>query len=152
MDIVQSRYRSANPIDVIICSWYLLPHSHDMIMARYPGRIQSLLTRAHKEIIVAIARSTMSQATKEQSALERYLPILTWLPAYRRDWLRTDIVASYFNSEVQRNIDEAGTPVRQVMIDARAINRMDSTAAEHLNRLKADLDRQGILPSFTGSG
>ena len=35
----------------------------------------------------------MSQATKEQSALERYLPILTWLPAYRRDWLRTDIVA-----------------------------------------------------------
>ena len=35
----------------------------------------------------------MSQATKEQSTLKRYIPILTWLPAYRRDWLRTDIIA-----------------------------------------------------------
>ena len=52
--------------------------------------------------------------------------------------------ASFFNSEVQRNIDQADAPVRQVLIDGEAINRIDSTAVEHLVKLKANLDRQSI--------
>ncbi len=39
------------------------------------------------------ARSTGAQAAPSSHGLARVLPILSWLPAYHRAWLRPDLIA-----------------------------------------------------------
>jgi hypothetical protein len=36
----------------------------------------------------------MPIAARQTSIVQRHLPILGWLPAYRRDWLLPDVLAS----------------------------------------------------------
>jgi MFS superfamily sulfate permease-like transporter len=52
--------------------------------------------------------------------------------------------AGYFADEVRRLIAEAATPVREVLIPAQQINQLDSTGAEQLERLQAELQEQRI--------
>jgi high affinity sulfate transporter 1 len=56
--------------------------------------------------------------------------------------------AGYFADEVRRLIAEAATPVRQVLIPAQQINQLDSTGADQLARLQAELEGKGIAFSF----
>jgi high affinity sulfate transporter 1 len=52
--------------------------------------------------------------------------------------------AGYFADEVRRLITEAATPVREVLIPAQQINQLDSTGADQLARLQAELEEQRI--------
>jgi uncharacterized membrane protein YidH (DUF202 family)/anti-anti-sigma regulatory factor len=56
--------------------------------------------------------------------------------------------AGYFAAEVRRRIEEATEPVRQVLIAAQQINQIDSTGADQLARLAAELEAKGIMVSF----
>ena len=56
--------------------------------------------------------------------------------------------ATYFASQMQREIAAAETPVREVLVDASTLNDMDTTAADVLVKLQADLSGRGIGLSF----
>ena len=56
--------------------------------------------------------------------------------------------AGYFSSEVRRLVGEAATPVREVLVPAQQINQLDSTGADQLARLAAELEAKGIAFSF----
>jgi MFS superfamily sulfate permease-like transporter len=56
--------------------------------------------------------------------------------------------AGFFTDEVRRLISIAEIPVKEVLIPAHQINHLDSTGAEQLAKLKAELDAQGILLSL----
>jgi high affinity sulfate transporter 1 len=56
--------------------------------------------------------------------------------------------AGYFAGEVRRLIGEAETPVRGVVIPAQQINHLDSTGADQLSKLQAELAAKGIKLSF----
>jgi high affinity sulfate transporter 1 len=56
--------------------------------------------------------------------------------------------AAYFADRVRHLIAEAADPVREVLIPAQQINQIDSTGAEQLVRLQAELERKGIAVSF----
>jgi MFS superfamily sulfate permease-like transporter len=56
--------------------------------------------------------------------------------------------AGYFADKVRRFIAEAGMPVRQVLVPAQQINHIDSTGADQLGKLQAELGAKGILLSF----
>ncbi len=56
--------------------------------------------------------------------------------------------AGFFADEVRRLISTAEIPVKEVLIPAHQINHLDSTGAEHLAKLKTELDAQGILLSL----
>jgi high affinity sulfate transporter 1 len=52
--------------------------------------------------------------------------------------------ASYFSSEVRRLIDEATTPVNEVLLPAQQINHLDSTGSSQLADLNDELKSKGI--------
>ncbi len=52
--------------------------------------------------------------------------------------------AGFFADEVRRLIAEAATPVREVLIPAQQINQLDSTGADQLAKLQAELMQEGI--------
>jgi SulP family sulfate permease len=52
--------------------------------------------------------------------------------------------AGYFADEVRHLIAEAATPVREVLIPAHQINQLDSTGADQLGKLQAELKEHGI--------
>jgi high affinity sulfate transporter 1 len=52
--------------------------------------------------------------------------------------------AGYFVDEVRRLIAEAVTPVREVLLSANQINQLDSTGADQLAKLHAELATKGI--------
>ncbi|MGB6380002.1 MAG: SulP family inorganic anion transporter, partial [Syntrophobacteria bacterium] len=54
----------------------------------------------------------------------------------------------YFADEVRRLIAEAATPIREVLIPAQQINQLDSTGADQLAKLQAELLAKGIAFSF----
>ena len=56
--------------------------------------------------------------------------------------------AGYFADEVRRLIGEAATSVREVIIPAQQINQIDSTGADQLVKLHAELAAKGIALSF----
>jgi SulP family sulfate permease len=56
--------------------------------------------------------------------------------------------ASYFADEVLRLIAEAAAPVNEVLVAAQQINRLDSTGADRLAKLQAELDGKGIAFAF----
>jgi len=56
--------------------------------------------------------------------------------------------AGYFADEVRRLIGEAATPVREVLVAAQQINQLDSTGADQLAKLQAELGAKGIAFSF----
>ena len=56
--------------------------------------------------------------------------------------------AGYFADEVQRLIGDAKTPIRQVLVPAQQINHLDSTGADQLVKLAAELGVKGIAFSF----
>jgi high affinity sulfate transporter 1 len=56
--------------------------------------------------------------------------------------------ASYFADEVLRLIAEAAAPVSEVLIPAQQINRLDSTGADRLAKLQAELEGKGIALAF----
>jgi SulP family sulfate permease len=56
--------------------------------------------------------------------------------------------ASYFVDNVRRLITEAATPVREVLLSAHQINHLDSTGADQLTRLHAELAAKGIAFSI----
>jgi MFS superfamily sulfate permease-like transporter len=56
--------------------------------------------------------------------------------------------AAYFADRVRHLIAEAADPVHEVLIPAQQINQIDSTGAEQLVRLQAELERKGIAVSF----
>jgi SulP family sulfate permease len=56
--------------------------------------------------------------------------------------------AAYFVATVRRLIAEATEPVRVVLIPAQQINHLDSTGADQLARLGAELNAKGIRVSF----
>jgi MFS superfamily sulfate permease-like transporter len=56
--------------------------------------------------------------------------------------------AGYFADRVRGLIAEAATPVREVLIPAQQINQLDSTGADQLAKLQAELGAQGIAFSF----
>jgi high affinity sulfate transporter 1 len=56
--------------------------------------------------------------------------------------------ASYFSSEVRRRIDEATTPVSEVLLPAQQINHLDSTGSTQLAALNDELKSKGIRLSF----
>jgi SulP family sulfate permease len=57
--------------------------------------------------------------------------------------------ADFFASEVRRLVDEAPTPVRAVLIPAQQINELDSTGADALAKLVAELGTREISISFS---
>jgi MFS superfamily sulfate permease-like transporter len=56
--------------------------------------------------------------------------------------------ANHFSEALQARIAEAAEPIRQVLVDAETINLLDSTAAEMLLELQANLDKKGITLTF----
>jgi sulfate permease, SulP family len=52
--------------------------------------------------------------------------------------------ATYLRNELRRLIADAETPVREVILDASAIPRIDTTAAEVIRDLVDELERQGV--------
>ncbi len=56
--------------------------------------------------------------------------------------------ASYFMAEVRRLIAEATVPVREVLVAAHQINQLDSTGADQLARLQAELEAKEIRLSI----
>lgn len=56
--------------------------------------------------------------------------------------------ASYFADNVRRLIDEAETPVHEVLVAAQQINNLDSTGADQLMKLQSELVTKGIVLSF----
>jgi MFS superfamily sulfate permease-like transporter len=56
--------------------------------------------------------------------------------------------AAYFVAEVRRRIAEEKEPVREVLIAAQQINQLDSTGADQLARLAAELQEKEITFSF----
>ena len=55
--------------------------------------------------------------------------------------------ARYFATQVQRCIANAETPVREVLIAAHQINRLDSSGADRVAKLEAKLAGQGVAIS-----
>ncbi len=55
--------------------------------------------------------------------------------------------AGYFVDQVRRLISEAETPVREVLLQAQQINQLDSTGADRLAKLHAELAAKGIVLS-----
>ena len=56
--------------------------------------------------------------------------------------------ASYFSSEVRRRIDEASSPINEILLPAQQINHLDSTGSAQLAALKDELEASGIRLSF----
>jgi MFS superfamily sulfate permease-like transporter len=56
--------------------------------------------------------------------------------------------AGYFADKVRGLIAEAATPVREVLILAQQINQLDSTGADQLAKLQAELGAKGTAFSF----
>jgi high affinity sulfate transporter 1 len=56
--------------------------------------------------------------------------------------------ASYFADEVLRLIAEAAAPVSEVLVPAQQINRLDSTGADRLAKLQAELEGKEIALAF----
>jgi high affinity sulfate transporter 1 len=56
--------------------------------------------------------------------------------------------AGYFAAEVRRLIAEAAIPVREVLVAAQQINQLDSTGADQLAKLAAELQKNEIAFSF----
>jgi SulP family sulfate permease len=56
--------------------------------------------------------------------------------------------AAYFADQVRRLIADAATPVSEVLIPAQQINQLDTTGADQLVKLKAELGSKGIALSF----
>ena len=54
----------------------------------------------------------------------------------------------FFADQVRRLIAEAVTPVREVLVPAQQINQLDSTGADQLAKLQAELIAQGIRLCF----
>jgi MFS superfamily sulfate permease-like transporter len=52
--------------------------------------------------------------------------------------------AAFFTERLEELVANAGTELRCVILDAEAISDFDSTAAEALENLDADLERKGI--------
>ena len=57
--------------------------------------------------------------------------------------------ANHFEEALQKNINSAEQPVREVLIDAESINLIDSTATEMLLKLHSDLETKGIALAFS---
>jgi SulP family sulfate permease len=66
------------------------------------------------------------------------------LIVYRFDAPLVFANASYFSQRVSDLVDLAGADLKCVILDAEAISDFDSTAAEALENLDADLERMGI--------
>ena len=56
--------------------------------------------------------------------------------------------AGFFADQVRRLIAETVTPVREVLVPAQQINQLDSTGADQLAKLQAELIAQGIRLCF----
>jgi high affinity sulfate transporter 1 len=56
--------------------------------------------------------------------------------------------AGYFAGEVRRLIAEAATPIREIVVPSQQINQLDSTGADQLAKLQAELRAKGITLSF----
>jgi high affinity sulfate transporter 1 len=54
----------------------------------------------------------------------------------------------HFTRRVRGLITEAASPVREVLVPAQQINQLDSTGADQLRRLHAELEAKGIVLSF----
>src|SRR3989304_1630249 len=67
-----------------------------------------------------------SQATKERRGLQRYLPILTWLPDYSRGWLRPDFLAGL--SRLGAGLSAVFGPSRQLVVAVSAATATMSAA------------------------
>ena len=53
-----------------------------------------------------------------------------------------------FADQVRRLIAESRTPVREVLVPTQQINQLDSTGADQLIKLQAELAAKGIAMSF----
>jgi high affinity sulfate transporter 1 len=56
--------------------------------------------------------------------------------------------ASYFVDTIRRLIDEAETPVHEVLVAAQQINHLDSTGADQLMKFQSELAAKDVLLSF----
>jgi len=56
--------------------------------------------------------------------------------------------AAFFAEQVRLRIVDAATPVREVLVPAQQINHLDSTGADQLGKLQAELGAKGITFSF----
>ncbi len=56
--------------------------------------------------------------------------------------------AGYFARRVRGLIAEAATPVHEVLVPAQQINQLDSTGADQLRKLQAELGAKGVALSF----
>ena len=52
---------------------------------------------------------------------------------------------SFFTEQVRKLLDRAPSPVRWLVIDARAVTEMDYSAGRALNELQQDLSRSGVV-------
>jgi MFS superfamily sulfate permease-like transporter len=88
------------------------------------------------------------------SLAQRLLPILGWLPAYRREWLLPDVLAGLavwavmvgFESNPRSN--RANPPTKHVLLDAESVNVLDTTACDALLNLIRELQSQGTTFAF----
>lgn len=56
--------------------------------------------------------------------------------------------ADYFYSQLKKAIQDAKSPVKQVLINAESINLLDTTAMEMLSKLNKELAQKGIVLSM----
>jgi high affinity sulfate transporter 1 len=56
--------------------------------------------------------------------------------------------ASYFASEIRRRVDQAPSPVTEVLLPAQQINHLDSSGSDLLVALNDELEARGIRLSF----
>jgi MFS superfamily sulfate permease-like transporter len=98
--------------------------------------------------------------------LKRYIPILSWLPTYNRDWLPKDTMAgltvwgviiptslAYANALTVRDrlvqmLSEADEPLKVVLFDAAVQSGLDITSSDMLKKLIKQLHNQGLVTYF----
>src|SRR5260370_28869001 len=56
--------------------------------------------RRHASIVIWWEKSAMTISARPASIADRLLPVLSWLPSYRRDWLLPDVLAGLAVSAV----------------------------------------------------
>src|SRR5260221_7171719 len=67
--------------------------------------------RRHASIVIWWEKSAMTISARPASIADRLLPVLSWLPSYRRDWLLPDVLAGLAVSAVTVPAGLAYSPV-----------------------------------------
>jgi high affinity sulfate transporter 1 len=114
------------------------------------GVILSLLVLIRRVSRPAIAQLGRLPGSDTYRDITLYPEVETFpgLLIFRFDAPIIFVNAAYFAEQVRQRIADVTTPVREVLVPAQQINHLDSTGADQLGKLQAELMAKGITFSF----